>query len=46
MNAISEKLAYSKPGKFVATVIRNKYFPTARVHWVQQALADRNFSKL
>lgn len=46
MYPIFEKLAYSKPGKFVATVIRNKYFPAARVHWVQQALANRNFRGL
>ncbi|CAB5187283.1 hypothetical protein UFOVP161_28 [uncultured Caudovirales phage] len=46
MNAIFEKLVYSKPGKFIATILRNKYFPDARVHWVQQALADRNFGKL
>ena len=46
MYAIREKLAYSKPGKFIATILRNKYFPNARVHWIQAALADANFSKL
>ena len=46
MNAIFEKLAYSKAGKFVATILRNKYFPDSRVHWVQQALADRTFRSL
>lgn len=43
---IREKLAYSKAGKAAATIIRNKWFPQARVHWVQQALADADFSRI
>jgi hypothetical protein len=43
---ITEKLAYSKAGKLVATIVRNRYFPTCRVHWVQQGMAEMNFSKL
>ena len=37
---IREKIAYSRAGKLAATIIRNRYFPNARVHWVQQALAE------
>ena len=37
---IREKLAYSRLGKLLATWIRNRYFPAARVHWVQQALTE------
>ena len=44
--AIREKMAYSKIGKMVATLIRNRRYPNARVHWIQQALADLNFSGL
>lgn len=40
---IREKLAYSRVGKIVATKIRDRYFPNARVHWIQQAIADANF---
>ena len=43
---IREKLAYSKAGKIIATIIRNRMFPNSRVHWVQQALADLHFSNL
>jgi len=41
-----EKIAYSKIGKLIATLIQKAFYPRARVHWVQQAIADRNFSKL
>jgi hypothetical protein len=37
---IREKLAYSKVGASIAGVIRNRWFPDCRVHWVQQAFAD------
>lgn len=40
---IREKLAYSAPGKFVFTKIRDRFYPNSRVHWVQQAFADLNF---
>ena len=40
---IMEKAAYSRVGKAAATAIRNKFFPNCRVHWVQQAIADRDF---
>jgi hypothetical protein len=43
---IREKLAYSIFGKKVATLIRNKCYPHARVHWVQQAMADASLSRL
>jgi len=43
---IREKLAYSKAGKIVATIIRNRMYPDSRVHWVQQALADMHFAGL
>lgn len=43
---ITEKLAYSKVGKVVATMIRNAYYKEARVHWVQQAMAELSFKKL
>ena len=46
MYALREKLAYSKVGKTVATLIRNTMYKDCRVHWVQQALADLNFKKL
>lgn len=37
---IREKVAYSKLGKLVATMARDLYFPSAKVHWIQQAFAD------
>lgn len=37
---IREKAAYSMLGKLIATIVRNYYFPNARVHWVQQAFAE------
>ena len=43
MYQIREKLAYSKVGKFVATIVRDRRYPNSRVHWVQQAFADWNF---
>lgn len=43
---IREKLAYSAAGKMVATAIRNRFYPQARIHWVQQSIADASFSKL
>lgn len=43
---IREKLAYSKAGKVLATVVRDRWFPESRVHWVQQAMADANFRGL
>lgn len=43
---LREKMAYSKVGKMVATVIRDRCYKGSRVHWVQQALADMDFSKL
>lgn len=45
MHQLREKIAYSKLGKFVATIVRNKFYPEARVHWVQQAFADGRFYK-
>lgn len=45
MYQLREKVAYSKLGKFVATIVRNKFYPEARVHWVQQAFADGRFYK-
>ena len=39
---IREKLAYSVPGKIIATMLRNAIFKNSRVHWVQQAFADGN----
>ena len=46
MYAITEKLAYSKAGKAIATLIRNAYYKNSRVHWVQQAMAEMNFKRL
>ena len=46
MYAITEKLAYSKAGKLVATLMRNTIYKDSRIHWVQQAMADMNFKKL
>ena len=46
MYSFREALAYSAAGKALCTLIRNAYYPKARVHWVQQALADLSFSKL
>lgn len=46
MYAITEKLAYSKAGKAVATMLRNAIYKDSRVHWVQQAMAEMNFKKL
>ena len=43
---LREKLAYSKAGKALATIIRDCKYPNARVHWVQQALADMSFRQL
>jgi hypothetical protein len=43
---IREKIAYSRVGKIVATVIRDVLFPNSRIHWVQQALADLRFTGL
>ena len=43
---IREKIAYSAVGKVVATVVRNALYPNARVHWIQQSLADLNFSRV
>lgn len=46
MYSIREKLAYSVIGKLVARLIRNKFYPNARIHWIQQALAEMNFSRV
>ena len=46
MYQVREKLAYSIVGKAIATMLRNTMYKHSRVHWVQQALADWNFSKL
>jgi hypothetical protein len=46
MYQVREKLAYSVIGKAVATLLRNAIYKRSRVHWVQQAFADCNFSKL
>jgi hypothetical protein len=46
MYTIREKIAYSKIGKLVATVIRNNVYKQSRIHWVQQAIADADFSRL
>ena len=43
---IREKIAYSPIGKFAATVIRDRFFPNSRAHWVQQAIADWHFANL
>lgn len=43
---LREKLAYSKAGKLLATVLRNCIYKNARIHWVQQALADIDFGSL
>ena len=44
--SIREKLAYSKAGKLVATLIRNTIYKESRIHWVQQAMADCSFKSL
>lgn len=41
-----EKLAYSRIGKVIATVIRAVAFRDSRIHWIQQAMADADFSKV
>jgi hypothetical protein len=46
MYTLREKLAYSKLGKLIATALRNKVYKGSRVHWVQQAMAELNFSGL
>jgi hypothetical protein len=46
MYTITEKLAYSKAGKAVATILRNTIYKDSRIHWVQQAMADLSFKKL
>ena len=46
MYTLREKLAYSAIGKFMATIVRNRYYPACRVHWVQQAFADCSLSRL
>jgi hypothetical protein len=43
---LREKLAYSKAGKALATLVRDRFYPDCRVHWVQQALADLDLRKL
>lgn len=43
---LREKLAYSRIGKFSATFIRDRFFPNARVHWVQAAFAEMNLRVL
>lgn len=40
------KLAYSALGKAIATIVRDRYFPKCRVHWVQHAFVDLTTSKL
>ena len=42
---IREKLAYSLLGKLIATIARNLFWKQARVHWIQQAFADRDYTK-
>lgn len=37
---IREKLAYSLIGRLIATVVRDRCFPTCRTHWLQQAFAE------
>jgi hypothetical protein len=44
--SIREKMAYSAAGKIIAKIIRDKKYPHARIHWVQQSLADFDFTKL
>jgi hypothetical protein len=46
MYALREKLAYSKAGKAIATILRNAIYKDSRIHWVQQAMADLSFKKL
>jgi hypothetical protein len=43
---IREKAAYSIVGKHIATVVRDRFFPNSRVHWVQQAMAEWDFSRV
>lgn len=43
---IREKIAYSTLGKTVATMLRNLIWKKARVHWVQQSMADASFHAL
>ena len=42
---VREQLAYSRPGKAAATLLRDVFYPKERVHWVQQRLAELRFSK-
>ena len=44
--SITEKIAYSKAGKMVATLLRNRFYPNCRIHWIQDAIATFNFSRL
>jgi hypothetical protein len=46
IHSLREKLAYSALGKCIAAVVRNSFYPTARIHWVQQAFADFSFKLL
>ena len=46
MYTITEKLAYSRVGKAIATMLRNTIYKDSRVHWVQQAMAEINFKRL
>lgn len=41
-----EKLAYSKIGKAVCTILQKVKYKNSRIHWIQQAMADMDFSKL
>lgn len=43
---IREKAAYSSIGKRIATTLRDRFFQNSRVHWVQQAMAEWDFSRL
>jgi hypothetical protein len=43
---IREKAAYSKAGKAMAKALQHLMFRNSRVHWIQQAMADLDFSKL
>lgn len=43
---LREKLAYSKIGKIIATIVRDHFYPESRVHWLQQAVADWHFANL
>ena len=41
-----EALAYSKLGKLIAKALRSCIYKNSRIHWVQQAMADADFSRL